>query len=304
MNYTRRLLFLLLVPFAVCAAEPDFDAYSAYVTQAMKDWEVPAIAIAVVKDGEVVFAKGFGSRTIGKDEPVDENTLFSIGSITKSFTSGALAILADEGKLKWSDKVLDYMPQFELYDPYVSREFMIEDLLCHRSGLARGDELWYGTTRTRDEIIHQVRNLEPSWSFRSTFGYQNIMFLAAGQLIPAITGTSWDDFVKARIFTPLGMTNSYTSVVPLSNIENVAAPHEKFDGKVAPVPHFNLDNTGPAGSIVSSASQMANWIKLHLAKGEFNGRRIISEANVLEMQKPRTIIPYEGRWADYAPDAH
>src|SRR5919205_331878 len=205
-----------------------------YAAKAGREWNVPGFSIAIVKDDRVVFAKGYGVRELGKPAPVDEHTLFAIGSSSKAFTAASIAMLVDEGKLKWDDPATKYLPGFQLYDPYTTRELTVRDLLTHRSGLERGDMLWYASAYDRNEILRRIRYLKPTWSLRAHFGYQNIMFLAAGQIIPSITGKSWDDFVRERIFTPLGMTSSSTSIKALTSSDDVATPHTKFDEKVEP----------------------------------------------------------------------
>ncbi len=180
----------------------------------------------------------------------------------------------------------------------------VRDMLTHRIGLERGDQLWYATAYSREEVLRRVRFLEPSSSVRSRFGYQNIMYLAAGEIVPSITKTSWDDFVAERIFTPLGMKNSGTSIRTLSKSDDVSTPHVKIDGKMEPVAWRLIDNIAPAGSINSNVSDMAQWVRLHLAKGKFNGKQIISEAAIKEMQTPQTIIRIEGPYPIFYPDAH
>ncbi len=220
-NRTRQsflLAFLLLFsPFSLVAQTSATAArlveIEEYATKASVDWKVPGFAIAIVKDDRVVLAKGYGVRELGKTPAVDENTLFAIASNSKAFTAAALAILIDEGKVKWDDKVTKYLPSFELYDPYVTRELTIRDLLSHRSGLATfgGDLLWYESEYSRDEILRRIRFLKPTSSFRSRFGYQNILFLAAGEVVAKVSGKSWDEFVKERFFAPLAMKRTVTS---------------------------------------------------------------------------------------------
>ncbi len=164
---------------------------------------MPGVAIAVIKDDRIVFAKGYGVRELGKPSPVDERTLFAIGSSSKAFTAAAMAMLVDEGKLKWDDAATKYLPGFQLYDPYTTRELTVRDLLSHRSGLERGDLLWYASAYDRNEILRRIRFLKPAQSLRARFGYQNIMFLAAGQIVPSVAGKDWDDFMSERIFIPL-----------------------------------------------------------------------------------------------------
>jgi CubicO group peptidase (beta-lactamase class C family) len=302
-------LFLALT-LALCVApcafaqEAPLQGFDEYVNKALKDWEVPGVGIAIVKGDKVVLAKGYGVRKLGDPTPVDERTIFAIGSSSKAFTAAALAMLVDEGKIKWDDPVTKHLPGFELYDSYASKEMTVRDLLCHRSGLDRGDLMWYGSDFSRDEIIRRARHLKPSWSFRSQFGYQNIMYLAAGQIIPAVTGKSWDDFIKDRFFKPLGMAASSTSVNDLKSSGNLATPHGKIDEKVVAIPWRNIDNIAPAGSINSNVAEMTAWVRLQLADGEFAGKRLLSSGAVKETQKSHTIVPYDPPWSLLFPEAH
>lgn len=265
----KRLFLFLLLPLAGLNAQGkkvDLKALDAYFEKARQDWGVPGLAVAIVKDDSVVFSKGFGTRTIGKQEPVNEHTLFAIASLTKAFTVACLGMLVDEGKLHWDDPVTDYVPYFQLYDPWVTREMKVRDLLCHRSGSKTfgGDLIWYGTTYSRKEVVERVRYLKPTYSFRSAYGYQNIMFVAAGEIFPAITGKTWDDMVKERIFDPLGMKSTNTSVRLLEGHPNVATPHTEYKGKLITIPYRNVDNIGGDAAINSCVHDMALWIKAWL----------------------------------------
>jgi CubicO group peptidase (beta-lactamase class C family) len=208
--------FILIVPRVSLSQQPLGSGFDDYVNNAIREWQVPGVAIAVVKDDRLVLARGYGVRELGKPELVDENTMFAIGSSSKAFTAALIAMLVDEGKLKWDDPATKYLPGFQLFDPYATRELTVSDLLSHRSGLARGDLLWYASAYDRNEVLRRIRYLKPTWSMRSHFGYQNVMFLAAGQIVPSITGKNWDDFVRERIFTPLGMKSTNTSIKALS----------------------------------------------------------------------------------------
>ncbi|MEZ5346897.1 MAG: serine hydrolase [Pyrinomonadaceae bacterium] len=303
-NLVFLLLMLLIGSVSASAQTASLEGLDEYIEKSMKEWKVPGLAIAVVKDDKVVYAKGFGIREMGKAAAVDEKTIFAIGSSSKAFTTAALAMLADEKKLKWDDKVTQYLPDFQLFDPYVTREMTLRDMVTHRIGLERGDQLWYATPYSREEILRRVRFLEPSSSVRSRFGYQNIMYLAAGQVVPSITGKTWDDFVAERIFTPLGMKDSSTSISALSGSNNVSTPHVEIDGKVTPVAWRKIDNIAPAGSINSNVTDMAQWIRLQLAGGKFGGKQLISEANINEMHTPQTIMRHEGPYKIFYPDAH
>ena len=270
----------------------DLDEFAARV---LKEFEVPGLAVAIVKDGKVLLAKGYGVRKLGDPTPVDENTLFGIASNTKAFTAAALAMLVDEGKITWDDPVTRHLPSFQLYDPYVTREMTIRDLLTHRSGLGlgAGDLLWWPPSDySRDEIIKRFRYVKPATSFRSRYAYDNVLYMIAGQLLSAVAGKSWDDFIKDRIFTPLGMTTSNTSVAALKSSRNAAAPHAKVEGKLKTISNLPLENVGPAGSINSCVAEMSKWLIVQLNHGQIEeGRRLFSERQNREMWSAQTITP-------------
>ncbi|HEU0175541.1 MAG TPA: serine hydrolase [Blastocatellia bacterium] len=279
---------------------PDLDAY---VARALKEFEVPGIAIAIVKDSKVALVKGYGVRKLGEPAPVDERTLFGIASNTKAFTAAALAILVDEGKISWDDPVTKHLPGFQMYDPYVTREMTVRDLLTHRSGLGlgAGDLMFFPpTTFTREEIVARLRYIKPATSFRSKYAYDNVLYLVAGQVVAAVSGKSWDDFIKERIFAPLGMTASNTSVKDLRPGGNFVSPHQKVEGRLQPVPYMNLDNTAPAGAINSNVAEMAKWVITQLDEGAIhsgqngggqNGdRRLFSQRQSREMWSAQTPI--------------
>ena len=186
----------LLLPAAAVAQRAPLGGLDAYIDKALKDWDVPGLALAIVRNDSIVHARGFGVKQLGQPGNVTERTVFAIGSSSKAFTAGLIGLLVDEGKLKWDDPVAMHLPGFQMNDPYASKELTIRDALSHRSGLARGDRLWYATELDREEILRRVRYLEPTWSFRSTFGYQNLMYLAAGQIAARVAGKSWDDLIQ------------------------------------------------------------------------------------------------------------
>lgn len=263
-----------------------------YIPKALADWNGAGVAVGIVKDDSLIYAKGFGVREVGKPDVVDDRTLFAIGSNSKFFTSVAAGMLVDDGKLSLDDKVTKWLPWFQLYDPWVTREFTLRDAMSHRSGLGRrGDALWYGTPYSRDEIVRRVRYLEPNTSFRSEFGYQNIMLLTAGQVIAAAAGKSWDDVIHERIFTPLGMTSSSTSVKALKSATNVAQPHSLGRHQEHPVaiPYLDIDNVGPAGSINSNVQDMARWMRFILRGGTNDGRVLLKPATLAELTAPHTV---------------
>jgi CubicO group peptidase (beta-lactamase class C family) len=296
----------LLSPGIVRAAAPkpapkaalpaDLDAF---VARTLREFEVPGLALAVVKDGRPLLLKGYGVRRLGTPAPVTAHTLFGIASNTKAFTAAALAMLVDEGKLSWDDPVTKHLPAFQLYDPYVTRELTVRDLLTHRSGLGlgAGDLMFFPpSTFTRDEIVERLRYIKPATSFRSKYAYDNCLYLVAGQIIPALTGQSWDDFVKTRIFGPLGMTASNTSVSELPRDGDVVTPHSLVDKVVTPVEPHGLDNNAPAGGINSSVADMSRWVIAQLEGGVYHDaegqeKRLFSAAQQREMWAAQTILP-------------
>ncbi len=306
----RLLWAAILIPLLVIGQEKFSAAklkkIDAYAARAGEDWRVPGFAMAIVKDDAITFAKGYGLRELGKPEPVNEHTLFAIASNSKAFTAAALAILVDEGKIKWDDPVTKHLPSFQLYDPYVTRELTVRDLLCHRSGLATfaGDLLWYMTTYSRDEIFQRMRYLKPTTSFRTTFGYQNLMLLAAGQIIPAVTGKSWDDFIKERFFAPLGMVRSNTGITAFKPGDNVATPHNEVDDRIHVIHYVNVDNLAAGGGINSSVAEVAQWLRLQLGRGMFQGKEIFSAARSREMWTAHTAIPIGEQSEKLNPTTH
>jgi CubicO group peptidase (beta-lactamase class C family) len=267
------------------------------VARAMKAFQVPGMAVGVVKDGRLVFAKGYGVREYGKAAPVDADTLFQIGSNTKAFTAAALSILVDEGRLRWDDKVIDYLPQFRMYDPYVTREFTIRDLLSHRSGLGlgAGDLMFYPTTDfSREDIIHGLRYLKPVSGFRSKYDYDNLLYMVAGQIVPVVTGQSWEDFVQARILTRLGMGGCAASYGRIKDRGDVATPHAVVEGRLTAIPVEDLTAVGPAGTINCSVDGMARWLETQLADGQApDGKALFTAARADEMRSINTVEPVE-----------
>jgi CubicO group peptidase (beta-lactamase class C family) len=267
----------------------------ATVTRAMKAFQVPGMAVGIVKDGKLIYAKGYGVRELGKPGQVDADTLFQIGSNTKAFTTAALALLVDEGKLHWDDKVIDYLPQFRMHDPYVTREFTIRDLLTHRSGLGlgAGDLMFFPTTDfSREEIIHGLRYLKPVSGFRSKFDYDNLLYMVAGQIIPAVTGKSWEDFITERILDPLQMQPCAASYGRIKDRSDVAAPHVVIKGELNAIPVVEMEVVGPAGTINCSINGMAKWLETQLARGKSpTGQQLFSAERNEEMWSMNTILP-------------
>src|SRR5439155_1634853 len=268
--------------------QKDFDAYVARGLQVLR---TPGASIAVVRNGRMLFAKGYGVRTIGDTARVDAHTLFQIASNTKAFTTAALAILVDEGKLAWDDPVTKFLPGFQLYDPYVTRELTVRDLVTHKSGLGlgAGDLLWFHSSYNRAEIAHRIRFARPASSFRSAYAYDNVLYIVAGEIFPAVAGQSWDDVVKTRVFTPLGMSESGTTTAFFTSSRNAATPHGIEDGRLQVVPLDSVDNISPAGGIASNVTDLARWLVCRLDSGRYSGGgggggggRLFSEAQARE----------------------
>ena len=262
-----------------------------YITSAMKDWNMPGLAVAIVKNDSVVYLKGFGVRELGKPDPVTPNTLFAIGSNTKSFTAAAVGMLVDDGKMRWDDRVTKFLPSFQLFDPYVTREITIRDVLSHRSGLGRrGDMLWIAAQYPRAEVMRRIRFLEPNAGFRTEMGYQNIMFLTAGEASAAAAGMTWDELITRRIFQPLGMSTSTTTARDLPNRPDVATPHGMRDSALKPIRHRNLDNVAPAGSIYSSAAEMTRYVRFILGGGTFEGKQLLKPQTLSVIHTPHVSM--------------
>lgn len=276
----------------------DFDAH---VERTRAAFEVPGIAVAIVKDGVVVLEKGYGVRRLGENSPVNGRTLFAIASNTKAFAAASLAILIDEGKLKWDDRVIDHLPWFGMSDPFVTREMTVRDLLVHRSGLAlgAGDLLfWPATTYTTEDVARRLRQVPLATSFRSAYAYDNILYAVAGLTVQQIAGQRWDDFVRERIFAPVGMSEARIGAVAATADNNVAAGHAREDFKeLKPVAAMSWDNNMPAGGISANVHDLAKWMLVQLGGGTLptgndgKPRRLFSEARRNEMWSIITPIP-------------
>jgi CubicO group peptidase (beta-lactamase class C family) len=288
------LLFWAASSFAQtpAAVPPDLDDH---VHRVMTAFDVPGLGLAVVKDGRVVVARGYGVRKLGDTAAVDARTLFGIASNTKVFTATALGLLVEEGKLAWDGPVINYLPWFQMYDPYVTRELTIRDLLVHRSGLGlgAGDLLWWPpSTYNRGEIARRLRYIRPATSFRSAYAYDNVLYLVAGEVIEAVGGQRWEDFVSSRVLAKVGMTDSNVRHSAAAGGGNLATPHAAIDGNVRPIQPFDSDNTNPAGGINASAADMAKWMNVLLAEGQLpDGSRLFSAATWRQISTPVTPEP-------------
>lgn len=297
------LAFLVLFIFTSPSFTQDapLQGLDEYIEQAMPDWGIPGMAVAVVKDDEIVYARGFGIKKLGENDPVDEHTLFGIASTTKAMTAAALAMLVDEGRLDWDDPVVKHLPDFKLYDPFVTSEVTVRDLLVHRVGVGRmtGNRIQFMPQAERSEIIYRMRYLEPEQSFRSSYVYSNVMYMVAGELIPAITGISWDDFLARRIFGPLGMNSSNTSITQIGHDDNAAWPHQEIRGEVVTIPRRDWNNVAPSAAVNSTVYDIAQWLRLHLGEpGVYDEHRLLSEEVMREMHQAQFALrvsdPYGG----------
>jgi CubicO group peptidase (beta-lactamase class C family) len=254
--------------------------------------------VAVVKDDQVVHMKGYGVISITTGKKTDENTLFGIASNSKAFTSAALGILVDEGKITWETKVIDIIPEFRLYNSYVTEDFNIKDLLTHRSGMGLGAGdlmLWPdSSTFTTEEIIHNLRYLKQTSSFRTKYDYDNLLYLVAGEVVRRVSGQGWDEFVESRIMKPLGMTESAASLNRVRDGSNMIDAHVPVEGVLQVVPMYASTLLDPAGGIMSSVADMSKWVMMQLNRGKYgegNSKQMLSERVHREMWTPQTIIP-------------
>jgi len=262
----------------------------AFIDTTMVTWQVPGLAIAIVSGGEVIMSRGFGLRNIDDSLPVTENTLFAIGSSTKAFTTMAMGMLVYDGLLNWDEPVRTYLPTFRLYDDFATEGMTPRDLVTHRSGLPRHDFMWYGSSRTRRELFDRLQFLEPNVGFRAKFQYQNLMFMTAGYLVGQLTGSTWEDVVRTRIFEPLHMSNSNFSVDKLQQSTDFALPYRRDGEQVALMPFRNITTMGPAGSINSCAADMTNWVRFHVEGGEVGQVQLVSETAITEMHTTQMVI--------------
>src|SRR5688500_12754204 len=286
-NIALLLLLFVLVQFSAAQSiDEEVREIDEYAQAVLKTHGGPCMAVAIVKDDKVVLAKGYGTRELGKTSPVDENTLFAIASNSKAFTTGALAILVDEKKLNWEDKVSKYLPDFQMYDPWVTSELTIRDLVTHRVGLDTfsGDLLWYEANYTADQILGRVKYLKPVSSFRTRYGYQNLMYIAAGKIVEKVAGKPWCTFVRERILDPLGMSQTTCGFGTLG--ENAALPHNESGGTLRALPHGNVNGGYGAVALNSSVNDLSKWVRTQLGKGKFEGKQIFSEAQAWQLHQP------------------
>ncbi len=280
--------------FSQADSIPSFvtDSLDSYVTRALTDWQIPGVAVCIVKDGKVVVMKGYGMKDYDTKEKVDENTLFMIGSNTKAFTATALAMLDADKKLSLDDKVTKWIPEFKLDNKAAGEQAIIRDLLCHRIGFRtfQGDFTYWTSNLTRDEVIEKMSHIKATYPFRTTWGYTNAAFLTAGQIIPKATGMQWEDFIKAKIFDPLEMKNTLALSKDFPNAPNKCSPYTMSDGKLVKIPFCYIDNLAPAGSIGSSVNDMSHWVIMQLANGKYNSEQIVPASAIAQTRLPHSIL--------------
>jgi len=281
-----------LVPAdAATQSESALDGFLEYTREAAADWDATGLAVAVVKDGELLFAEGFGVRTLGDPAAVDEHTRFSIGSTTKAMTVAAVGMLVDEGKLSWDDLVIDHLPWFRVADPYLTSQVTVRDLLTHRAGMGNTDYLWYERDTTIEEVVRSMALVEPEYSMRSSFIYQNVMYATAGLVIEAVSGVPWSEFIRTRIFAPLDMTESVPLLAETIGQPNVASPHFRIDGTTVLIENASVDPVAPAGSVWSSVTDMSKWLRMLLNEGVTeDGTRLLTETTIEEMFTPQAFV--------------
>jgi CubicO group peptidase (beta-lactamase class C family) len=284
-------------PAAAQGGDQPLAGFDGYIAQAVKDWEVPGLAISVVKDDSMVFARGYGVRAVGAHDSVNTHTLFALGSTTKAFTAMSLALMVDAGKLRWDDPVATYIPDFVLRDPYVTHELTIRDLLTHEMGFADPEYLWYGNDQTLASMIRRLRYLPPETSFRSHFAYNNIGYAAAGLIAGIANRSAWVDLVRTRILAPLGMSETVMEGPELKRKSNVTRPHYYIHDTLRALPAVAqqlVDPIAPAGSMYSNVLDMAKWIRFLLDSGRVGGKRLVSDTAFAELMRPQVLVQRKG----------
>lgn len=294
----KKILFLSLTLAFSCTAFAQITPTQIddLVERTLKTFDVPGIAVAIVKDGKVIHAKGYGVKSILTNAKVDENTLFGIASNSKAFTTAALAILVDEGKLNWDDKVTQYIPEFKMYDAYVTKEFTIRDLLTHRSGLGLGAGdlmIWPdGNNFTTQDIITNLQYLKPVSAFRTKYDYDNLLYIVAGEVIHRTSGLSWGDFIENRIMKPLEMNQSAASFLQLKDTSNIIMPHVPTDGKLKAIKRYKNNVFDSAAGIYSSVNDLSKWVMMQLQAGKYGTeKQLFSKKQHNEMWTAQTIMP-------------
>ncbi len=291
----KKLSKLLLIGFLFLsvsynAQNYDFTKIDSKINELMKVWNIPGCSIAIVKDSILLYSKGYGYADLESKREATPNTIYGIASCSKAISGCALGILADQGKFDWKKTVNYYMPDFILSDPYITSELTALDLFSHRTGYPANDFLWYGSKNTRKDLVKLMRYISLSKSFRSYFQYNNLMYVAAGELIERVSGDTWENVVQNNIFEPLEMKNSSCSIHDLSKFTDVASRYRMERGELLHIDFYNADNIGAAGSINSTVMDMSHWLIMQLNKGTYNGKQIVKPSTLAFLQKPVTVV--------------
>ncbi|MCC5879560.1 MAG: serine hydrolase [Idiomarina sp.] len=277
----------------------DRESLDEYIERGREQWQIPGMAVGIVHNDTLIYAKGFGALGLEQDDAVNQDTLFGVASTSKAMTAASLAMLVDEGKLDWDDRVIEHLPYFQLSDPWVTHEVRIRDLLSHQVGVGRmtGNQIRFMPTASREAVIRQMRFHEFEASFRSRYVYSNVMYSVAGEIVAAVSGMSWDDFMAERLFQPLGMTRSNTSITQFAEDDrNIAHPHQYIEGDIVPIARRNFDNVGPSASVNTTVHDMAQWIRLQLGEpGVYQGQRLLSDEVMAEMHQAQVSLPRSDR---------
>lgn len=283
------LLFVCNISFAQDLSK-QLREFDSYVDNARKEWQAPGLAVAVVKDGKIIFKKGYGMREIGTNNLADTQTIFACASTTKAMTAVCMGILVDEGKVNWNDPVSKYVPDFKLYDVNVTRELKIRDLFIHNSGVGNADFLWGVMDISSEEVLKKMELVKPTYSMRSSFIYQNIFYLVAGKVIENVSGQKWEQFIVNRIFKPLGMNRTFSQLASVKE-SNQSKPHYFYNNAIRTITPSTADKIGPAGSVYSCIDDISLWMQSMLDSSKYSGGRLLKPNSWAEMFKPQTIVP-------------
>ena len=290
---------ILFLVFAFSYGQVDTKALDQYYAKMVKDWDIPGASIGIVKDGKLLFTGNYGVKEVGANDAPDSHTLYAIASNSKAFTSALIGILVQEGKLDWDDKVKKYLPYFELYDTWVSEQLTIRDLLCHRCGLGTfsGDNIWYKSNASAEQIIKGIKHVPQAYEFRAGYGYSNLMYITAGEVIKVVTGETWATNVENRFLKPLGMNRTIARVTELDDKGNYATPHARKDNKNYAIPWVSWDNVAATGGLISSVEDLAKWVTFNLNNG------VIGDTEILTSETRNTVwTPHNNFRVNHADD--
>lgn len=306
MNRLLCFAILILLSFSAALAQNGVDSLDRYIESARQDWEVPGMSVVVVQDGKVLLSKGYGIRELGKSEPVDTATLFGAMSTTKAMTAVAMAILYDEGIVDPDEKVVKYLPDFRLGDPYITQDLRVRDLFTHNTGIASTDFLWARTPElSQDKAVARMQYAKPSYPLRGGFAYQNSMYLVAGKVIERASGMPWERFMTERVFRSLGMMSTFPTLADAMRVGNRSTAHYRIKGKVEVIPEMPIDSVAPAGSVWSNADDIAKWVAFLLS----DGKPLLKAGTIDELFRPQVILPQnfyptfrlvKPKWTTYA----